>query len=169
MVWIHGGGFLNGAASVPFFDGSHFARDGIVLVSFNYRLGRMGFFAHPALTAENDKPLANYALLDQLAALKWIHANIAALGGDPEKVTIAGESAGGISVVHFLTWPAARGLFQRAIVMSGGGRTYIVEHRRLKESSGSLASAEATGVAFAKSIGINGNGAAALKSLRATA
>jgi heat shock protein HslJ len=97
MVWIHGGGFLNGAASVPLNDGSQFAPEGVVLVSFNYRLGRLGFFAHPALTAEGDGPLANYALLDQLAALQWVQKNIDAFGGDPNQVTIIGESAGGIS------------------------------------------------------------------------
>jgi para-nitrobenzyl esterase len=111
MVWIHGGGFLNGAASVPFFDGSQFARDGVILVGINYRLGRMGFFAHPALSGQNDGPVANYALLDQLAALQWVKRNISAFGGDPNQVTIAGESAGGISVIHMLTWPAARGYF----------------------------------------------------------
>jgi para-nitrobenzyl esterase len=167
MVWIHGAGFLNGAASVPFFDGSQFARQGVVLVSINYRLGRMGFFAHPALSAETDRPLANYALLDQLAALKWVQKNIGAFGGDPNQVTIAGESAGGISVVHLLTWPAARGLFHRAAVMSGGGRSYIVQYRKLKEAIGSLPSAEDSGVEFGKSVGITDTSAAGLKALRA--
>lgn len=167
MVWIHGGGFLNGAASVPFFDGSQFARQGVVLVSINYRLGRMGFFAHPALSAESDRPLANYALLDQLAALKWVQKNIGAFGGDPNQVTIAGESAGGISVVHLLTWSAARGLFHRAAVMSGGGRSYIVQHRKLKEATGSLPSAEASGIEFGRSVGITDSGAAGLRALRA--
>ncbi|MDM9382352.1 carboxylesterase family protein [Chlorogloeopsis sp. ULAP01] len=167
MVWIHGGGFLNGAASVPFFDGSQFARQGVILVGINYRLGRMGFFAHPALSAENHRPLANYALLDQLAALKWVQKNIEAFGGDPNQVTIAGESAGGISVVHLLTWPAARGLFHRAAVLSGGGRSYIVQHRKLKEAISSLPSAEESGIEFAKSVGISDTGAAGLKALRA--
>ncbi len=118
LVWIHGGGFLNGAASIPFFDGSAFARDGVVWFGINYRLGRMGFFAHPALTAARDRPLANYGLMDQLAALRWVQRNVAAFGGDPGQVTIAGESAGGISVMHLLVWPEARGLFHRAAVLS---------------------------------------------------
>jgi para-nitrobenzyl esterase len=167
MVWIHGGGFLNGSASAPFFDGSQFAKKGVILVSMNYRLGRMGFFAHPALSAERNRPLANDALLDQLAALRWVQRNIGSFGGNPKQVTIAGESAGGISVVHLLTWPAARGLFQRAAVMSGGGRSYIVQYRKLKQPIGSLPSAESTGVAFAKSVGITNTGAASLKTLRA--
>lgn len=160
LVWIHGGGFLNGAASVPFFDGSEFARDGIVLVSFNYRLGRLGFFAHPALVTEHAGPVGDYAFLDQLAALQWVHRNIAAFGGDPAEVTIAGESAGGVSVVQLLTWPAARGLFQRAIVMSGGGRSYLAPTRLLGE-------AEATGIAFALAHGITDTGARGLAALRA--
>lgn len=167
MVWIHGGGFLNGAASVPFFDGSQFARQGVILVSINYRLGRLGFFAHPALSAENHRPLANYALLDQLAALKWVKKNISAFGGDANQVTIAGESAGGISVVHLLTWSAARGLFHRAVVMSGGGRSYIVQHRKLNQAIGALPSAEDSGIEFAKSVGITDTGAAGLKALGA--
>ncbi|HYG86166.1 MAG TPA: carboxylesterase family protein [Azospirillum sp.] len=167
MVWIHGGGFLNGSASAPFFDGSRFAREGVVLVSFHYRLGRLGFFAHPALTAEDDKPLANYGLMDQLAALQWVQKHIGAFGGDPGQVTIAGESAGGISVLHLLTWPAARGLFHRAAVLSGGGRSYVPPHRKLREATGPLPSAENSGVAFAQSVGITDTGAAGLKALRA--
>jgi len=123
LVWIHGGGFLNGAASVPFFDGSQFARQGVILVGINYRLGHMGFFAHPALSAEGGA-LANYALMDQLAALKWVQQNIGAFGGDRNQVTIAGESAGGISVVHLLTWPAAKGLFHRAYQVAAETTSY---------------------------------------------
>jgi para-nitrobenzyl esterase len=167
LVWIHGGGFVNGAASVPFFDGSAFARRGVVLVGFNYRLGRMGFFAHPALTAAGERPLANYGLADQLAALRWVQRNVAAFGGDPDAVTVAGESAGGISVIHLLSAAGARGLFQRAAVLSGGGRTYLLGHRRLSEATGPLPSAEAAGLAFAESAGIRGSDAAALAALRA--
>jgi para-nitrobenzyl esterase len=167
MVWIHGGGFLNGAGSVPLNDGSQFAREGVVLVSFNYRLGRLGFFAHPALTAEGDGPLANYALLDQLAALQWVQKNIGAFGGDPNQVTTIGESAGGISVMHLLTWPAARRLFHRAAVLSGGGRSYVPPHRNLREATGPLPSAEDSGVAFAQSVGITDTGTAGLAALRA--
>ncbi|HIK18780.1 MAG TPA: carboxylesterase family protein [Leptolyngbyaceae cyanobacterium M33_DOE_097] len=166
MVWIHGGGFLNGAASVPFFNGSQFARQGVILVGINYRLGHMGFFAHPALTAAGGA-LANYALMDQLAALRWVQQNIDAFGGDPNQVTIAGESAGGISVVHLLTWPAAKGLFHRAAVLSGGGRNYLVPSRQLNQATGPLPSAEEAGLAFAKSVGITDTGAAGLRALRA--
>lgn len=167
LVWIHGGGFLNGAASVPFFDGGSFAREGVILVSMNYRLGRLGFFAHPALSAEKDGPTGNYAFLDQLAALKWVKRNVGAFGGDPARVTVTGESAGGISVVQLLTWPDARGLFQRAAVLSGGGRTYLVLNRKLKEAAGPLPSAEDSGIAFAQSVGITDTGKAGLAALRA--
>ena len=105
FVWIYGGGFVNGGSSPAVYDGTPFARDGVIFVSFNYRLGRFGFFAHPALSAEQaGAPLANYAILDQIAALKWIRRNIGAFGGDPGKVTICGESAGGVSVHVLMTF-----------------------------------------------------------------
>jgi para-nitrobenzyl esterase len=167
LVWFHGGGYLNGSAAIPYFDGGSFARQGIVVVSANYRLGRMGFFAHPALSAEGERPTGNFGLLDQLAVLRWVRQNIAALGGDPAQVTIAGQSAGGMSVIHLMTWPAAHGLFQRAIVLSGGGRTCIAEQRDLKRSRGTLASAEQSGVDFARAAGVHETGAAALAKLRA--
>lgn len=166
LVWIHGGGFLNGSAAAPIYDGSAFAQKGLVVVSFNYRLGRLGFFAHPALTAAKEGSLGNYGLLDQLAALRWVQRNIAAFGGDPKQVTIMGESAGGISVMYHLTSPAAKGLFQRAAVLSGGGRTFLVGLRQLSKGSPALPSAEESGVEFAKSVGIKATGAAALKALR---
>src|SRR5205823_14953920 len=100
---------------------------------------------HPALTATGEAS-GNYAFLDQLAALQWVQRNIVAFGGDAQQVTIAGESAGGVSVMHLLTWPAAEGLFQRAVVMSGGGRTYGI-------GGESPASAEQAGLAFAQSMG----------------
>jgi len=161
MVWIHGGGFVNGGASPAVYDGSRFARRGVVLVSFNHRLGRFGFFAHPALSAESPKgPLGNYGYLDQIAALRWVQKNVAAFGGDPGNVTVFGESAGGGSVHTLMVSPLARGLFQKAIVESGGGRAGgIMTPRTLKE-------AEAVGVAFAKSAGIAGEDAAALAALR---
>ena len=167
LVWFHGGAYLSGSAALPTTDGSSFARQGIVVVSANYRLGRMGFFAHPALTAEGERPNANYGLLDQLAVLKWVKENIAAVGGDPAQVTIAGQSAGGMSVIHLMTWPAAHAFFHRAIVLSGGGRTCIAEQRDLKRTRGKLAPAEQTGVDFARTARIHGNGADALASLRA--
>ena len=94
LVWIYGGGFVNGGSSPAVYDGGPFARDGVIFVSFNYRLGRFGFFAHPALSAEQPGgPLANYAIMDQIAALEWVRRNIKAFGGDPNNVTICGESA----------------------------------------------------------------------------
>jgi para-nitrobenzyl esterase len=164
FVWIYGGGFVNGGSSPAVYDGSAFARQGVVFVSFNYRLGRFGFFAHPALTAEQSGgPLGNYAIMDQIAALKWVQRNIAAFGGDPHNVTICGESAGGMSVHILMTSPAATGLFNKAIVQSGGGRPNIFHDRHLH---GGADSAEALGVAFAKREGIEGQGADALRRLR---
>lgn len=123
MVWIHGGGFVTGGSSPAVYDGATLASQGVVLVSFNYRLGRLGFFAHPALTAESpDQPLGNYALMDQLAALRWVRRNIARFGGDPQNVTIFGESAGGSAVAFLMATPLARGLFHKAIIESGASR-----------------------------------------------
>jgi para-nitrobenzyl esterase len=123
MVWLHGGGDDSGTASQPQFGGATFAHDGIVFVSLDYRLGALGWFAHPALTKEAGPgaPLANYGLMDQIAALQWVKRNIRAFGGDPAQVTVAGESAGGESVLFLMTTPAAKGLFARAIVESGSG------------------------------------------------
>jgi para-nitrobenzyl esterase len=120
MLWLHGGSNRFGSGSEPYYDGSAFARRGIILVTINYRLGHLGFFAHPAL-GDAGGNLINYGLLDQIAALKWVQANIAAYGGDPAQVTVFGESAGGGAVLNLLAAPSARGLFQRAIVQSGGG------------------------------------------------
>ncbi|WP_292631778.1 MULTISPECIES: carboxylesterase family protein [unclassified Novosphingobium] len=120
MVWVHGGGFVNGGTSPAVYTGDNFARDGIVLVSINYRLGRYGFFAHPALADEGFG--GNFGFLDQIAALKWVQANIAAFGGDPANVTVFGESAGGMSMHMLLQAPEARGLFHKVIIQSGGGR-----------------------------------------------
>jgi para-nitrobenzyl esterase len=170
MVWIYGGGFLNGGASPAVYDGSAFAKRGVVIVTFNYRLGRFGFFAHPALTAEQDGgPLGNYGYMDQIAALKWVKRNIAAFGGDPARVTIFGESAGGSSVLALMTSPMARGLFAQAIVESGGGRDGKFPHfvRERDSHPGSPLSGEAVGLAFAKSKNITGTDTDALKALRA--
>ncbi|WP_447761502.1 carboxylesterase/lipase family protein [Sphingopyxis panaciterrae] len=117
MVWIHGGGFVGGSGTLPESDGTALARRDVVIVSFNYRLGRFGFFAHPALGEGG-----NWGLMDQIAALKWVQRNIASFGGDPAKVTIFGESAGGESVSRLMASPVAKRLFARAIVASGGGR-----------------------------------------------
>ncbi|MGC2658967.1 MAG: carboxylesterase family protein [Bryobacteraceae bacterium] len=169
MVWIYGGGFVNGGSSPAVYDGSQFARDGIVLVSFNYRLGRFGFFAHPALTKESpDGLLGNYAYMDQIAALRWVQRNITAFGGDPKDVTVFGESAGGASVNFLLTSPLGKGLFQKAIIESGGGRKgFSGGSPHLLEAANGHPSGEETGLAFARSKGITGEGAEALKQLRA--
>jgi para-nitrobenzyl esterase len=164
MVWIYGGGFVNGGGSPTVYDGSQFAKDGIVFVSFNYRLGNLGFFAHPALSAEQPGfPAANYGLMDQVAALKWVQRNIAAFGGDPHNVTIFGESAGGGSVNMLLTSPEGVGLFHKAVIESGGGRPGGFPARTL----GGPNSAESVGLALAKQHGIEGQGAEALAKLRA--
>lgn len=168
MVWFYGGGFVNGGSSPSVYDGSHFAERGVMLVSFNYRVGRFGFFAHPALTKEDPKgPLGNYTFMDQIAALKWVQRNAAAFGGDRKNVTIFGESAGGISVLTMLTSPAAAGLFQRAIVESGGGRSVLGPDRFVRKSRPGVASGEQIGLAFAKDAGITGEDAKALSALRA--
>jgi para-nitrobenzyl esterase len=120
MVWIHGGSNLNGSGSRPNYDGQAFAKDGIVTVTINYRLGALGFFAHPELTkaAGTADPLANYGLMDQTAALRWVQANIAQFGGDPKNVTIFGESAGAIDIYALLGLKTSKGLFKRAILES---------------------------------------------------
>jgi para-nitrobenzyl esterase len=123
MVWIHGGGHRTGAGWI--YGGQNFARDGVVIVSINYRLGALGYFAHPALTkaAKPGEALGNYGLMDQIAALKWVQKNIAAFGGNPQNVTVFGESAGGMSTLALLATPSAKGLYQKAIVESGLGWT----------------------------------------------
>ena len=128
MVWIHGGAHKQGDASQVYYDGASFARDGVVLVSVNYRLGGLGFFAHPAIDAEakaRGEPTGDFGILDQIAAMKWVQRNIAAFGGDPKNVTIFGESAGAVDVLYHLTLPASRGLFAKAIVESGGAARAI--------------------------------------------
>jgi para-nitrobenzyl esterase len=159
MVWIYGGAFIYGSGSSPIYDGTQFARRGVVLVTFNYRLGRFGFFAHPALDG-GPGPLGNYGLMDQIAALKWVKRNIAAFGGDPGNVTIFGESAGAISVNYLMASPAGRGLFAKAIAESGFGRS------RPKPMRGER-SAESFDVAFATAHGVTGSDAAAAAALRA--
>ena len=123
MVWIHGGAHVIGSGTFPVFDGSAFARQGVVLVTINYRLGALGYFAHPALTAAapHGEAVGNYGLMDQLAALRWVQDNIAAFGGDPQQVTLFGESAGAIAVSTILANRKAKGLFARAIIQSGVG------------------------------------------------
>ncbi len=171
MVWIHGGAFVFGSGSQPEFSGVHFARQGVILVTFNYRLGRLGFFAFPALSKEHpNEPKGNYAYMDQIAALKWVKQNIAAFGGNPNNVTIFGESAGGVSVHSLLTIPSARGLFQKAIIESGGGRDGVLTGRPISKDGVNPnypVSAETIGVNLARMYGIKDTGAAALAKLRA--
>ncbi len=120
LVWIYGGGFSSGGSGVPVYDGTAMAARGIVFVSMNYRVGIFGFFAHPELTAESGRNASgNYGLMDQVAALQWVKENIAAFGGDPANVTIAGQSAGSMSVNCLVASPLAKGLFQKAIAESG--------------------------------------------------
>ena len=168
MVWIYGGGWVNGGSSPAVYDGSEFARQGVVLVSFNYRLGRFGYFAHPALTREGKAGLlGNYGDMDQIAALQWVQRNIQSFGGDPHNVTVFGESAGGFSVHNLLTSPLAVGLFQKAIIESGGGRPLFGGSPHLHEAANGKVSAEEAGLAFAAKKGIAGTDAAALRQLRA--
>ena len=156
MVWIHGGGFTGGAGSR--YNGTQFAKDGVVLVTINYRLGRFGFFAHPAIAKTSpDGDLADFGLMDQIAALKWVRDNIAAFGGDPANVTVFGESAGAMSVNYLLTSPLARGLFEKAISESGFART----------TGRPLAAADGDAVAFAEAAGVKGSGPDAAAALRA--
>jgi len=147
MVWIHGGGNIQGSGSGTYTDGAAFARDGIVLVSCNYRLGLLGFFAHPALTQEAGKgPVSNYGLLDQVAVLQWVQRNIAAFGGDPNNVTVFGESAGAEDVLALMATPLAKGLFHRAVAESAG----------LWSRPPTLAVAEAAGAEVATTLGLGG-------------
>ena len=156
MVWIHGGSNLNGEGSSPWYDGAALAAKGVVVVTINYRLGVFGFMAHPALTAESaDHASGNYGLLDQLEALRWVQRNIAAFGGDAGRVTVFGESAGSIDIVHLMASPMAKGLFHRAIAESGAPMLPMVP----------LKAAEQTGVRVAK--GLNADSTNPLPSLRA--
>lgn len=152
MVWVHGGGFVSGSGTAAVMDGSPLVARGVIVVTFNYRLARFGFFAHPALSAESpDGALANYGFMDQIAALQWIKRNIKAFGGNPDNVTVFGQSAGGDSINNLMLAGPAKGLFQKAIVMSGGGRTVW---KSLREDGPSGPSAESIGQAFATSAGI---------------
>jgi para-nitrobenzyl esterase len=120
MVWIYGGGFVSGGTNVPIYDGEAVAKKGVILVSINYRVGILGFLAHPELTKESPNHASgNYGLMDMLAALKWVQKNIAAFGGDPANVTIAGQSAGSMSVNDLVASPLGKGLFNKAIAESG--------------------------------------------------
>lgn len=158
MVWIYGGGLLNGSASTPLYAGDRLAQRGVIVVTLNYRLGALGFLAHPALTAESpQKTSGNYGHLDQIAALRWVKRNIAAFGGDPDNVTVFGQSSGSISISALIASPLAKGLFRRAIGESGGLFEPLDAAPEFK-----LAGAEQVGAAFAARLG-----APSLEALRA--
>jgi para-nitrobenzyl esterase len=141
FVWIYGGGFSSGSAACTVYDGEEMSKKGIVFVSINYRVGVFGFLAHPELSRESENKVSgNYGLLDQIAALRWIQKNIAAFGGDPQKVTIAGQSAGSMSVCALVSSPLARGLFRGAIAQSGGILSSFMNN--------SFSEAEKSGVSF---------------------
>ena len=146
MFWIYGGGFAAGSSSEPRQDGGNLSRKGVMIVSLNYRLGVFGFFSHPDLARESDRNAAgNYGLLDQVTALEWVHKNIAAFGGDPDNVTIFGESAGSFSVSALMASPLSRGLFRQAIGESGA---FFGSTLRSKP----LAQTEAADVKFAEAV-----------------
>lgn len=152
MVWIYGGGFSMGNAA--FYDGTNLAKKGVVFVAPNYRVGRIGLMAHPELSAESPEGVSgNYGLLDQIAALKWVKENIAAFGGDPEKVTIFGESAGAISVSMLCASPLAKGLFRGAISQSGGSFGPVLPKSYPGENMQKLETAEQEGLKYMESVG----------------
>jgi para-nitrobenzyl esterase len=146
MVWIHGGSLTSGASSEAIYDGAKLAARGIVVVSINYRLGVLGYLAHPGLSAESPLGVSgNYGLLDQIEALRWVQHNIAAFGGDPSNVTIAGESAGGLSIMYLMAAPSARGLFAKAIAESA----YMISTPELKQARFGEVPAETIGTTLA--------------------
>lgn len=150
LVWIHGGSLVSGAASEAIYDGAAFAGQGVVLVSINYRLGALGWLAHPGLSAESpDNISGNYGLMDQIEALRWVRRNISAFGGDPDNVTIAGESAGALSVLYLMAAPEARGLFHRAIAQSA----YMITQPALRDGAwADWPDAETRGVSLADAL-----------------
>jgi para-nitrobenzyl esterase len=159
LVWIHGGGFFAGFGGEERHNGARLAKKGAVVVTLNYRLGAFGFLAHPAFAAESPYHAAgNYGLLDQIAALRWVQRNIARFGGDPSRVTVFGESAGGMSVGSLIASPLAKGFFQRAILESGTGVGIGVATRD---------TAQAIALKFAESLRVRGVGTDAATRLRA--
>jgi para-nitrobenzyl esterase len=150
FVWIHGGSLTGGYSHEPVYDGSTFAAEGVIVVSINYRLGVLGYLAHPELSAESpDGVSGNYGLLDQVEALRWVQDNIAAFGGDPANVTVAGESAGALSVLYLMASPNARGLFQKAVLQS----SYMVSMPALKTPQNGHFAGEAIGLYVAGATG----------------
>ena len=168
LVFVHGGGFGSGSGDVPVYDGARLAERGLTVVTINYRVGALGFLAHPALTAESaEHASGNYGLLDQVAALAWVRDNIAAFGGDPKRVTIAGQSAGAMSAYLLTASPLARGLLQRAVIESGPGALAAFGVPTVGALARPLADAEREGVAYASAQGATT--LAALRALPATA
>jgi len=150
FVWIHGGALTSGAGSEPMYDGTRLAEHGVVVVTINYRLGVLGYFAHPALSAESPLHISgNYGLLDQIEALRWMKRNIGSFGGDVSNVTIAGESAGALSVMYLMAAPGARGLFSKAIAQSA----YMISTPELRGSPFGDVASEAAGVWLAGKVG----------------
>lgn len=148
LFWIHGGGYNSGSGSVPVYEGEALARRGVIVVTVNYRVGVLGFLAHPELAAESEHDASgNYGLLDLVAALKWTQTNIAAMGGDPSRVTIAGQSAGASAVQTLMASPLAKGLFHRAIIQSGPGGALALQT--------GLEEAEKAGVSYMESKGVD--------------
>lgn len=151
FVWIHGGNLLRGAGSEPLTDGAALAQRGQIVVTINYRLGVLGYLAHPELSAESpDGVSGNYGLLDQIAALQWVRRNIAAVGGNPDNVTVAGESAGALSVYYLMCAPAAKGLFAKAIAQSG----HICAAQDLKRDCYGMGTGEQSGQALLAALGV---------------
>jgi para-nitrobenzyl esterase len=146
IVWIHGGSLVAGSSKERLYDGTRLAQEGVVVVSINYRLGVLGYLAHPDLSAESPAGVSgNYGLMDQVAALQWVRRNIEAFGGDPDNVTIAGESAGGLSIMYLMASPLARGLFDKAIAQSA----YMISTPELTAARFGAPSAESAGETLA--------------------
>ena len=168
MVWFHGGGHSSGTGSATIFDGTAMAKKGVVMVTANYRLGPLGFLAHPALTAESaEQASGNYGILDHVATLEWVRDNIAAFGGDPGNVTIFGQSAGSWSVCVLQASPLAKGLFHKAIGHSGGCFGAPRAHLATTGGSATAVSGHDAGLAVAARLGVEGGGADAAAALRA--
>jgi para-nitrobenzyl esterase len=156
IYWVHGGGYIGGSTSTPMYDGTGFAKKGVVLVSVAYRLGPFGFLAHPELSSESGNGSGSYGMQDMIAGLKWVKENIARFGGDPSNVTIFGHSAGGAAISILAASPATKGLFHRAICMSGGSFTPLQTSKQTGIGLGipSLEVAESTGEEFFKELGV---------------
>jgi len=159
MVWIYGGGFNEGSGAIAVYDGTELAKKGVIVVTVNYRVGPLGFLAHPELTKESEhRSSGNYGLLDQIAALHWVRRNIAAFGGDPAQVTVFGQSAGALSVAYLMRSPLAKNLFARAVAQSGPG----LLGRNALGGGATLADREAAGAKY-----IEAKGAKSLAEMRA--